>query len=103
MPELRIPDSGIKNEPILGYLKGSTERCELEKELKQLSCNPVDVPIVIGDKEFRTDKVKKQVMPHNHKKKIATFYHADAKLIKQAIDVAVETQRKWDKTPISSR
>lgn len=42
-------------------------------------------------------------MPHNHKQKIAKFYYADAKLVNKAIDVAVETQRKWDKVPIPER
>lgn len=42
-------------------------------------------------------------MPHNHKKKIAKFYYADAKLINQAINVACETQKKWDKTPFTER
>lgn len=42
-------------------------------------------------------------MPHNHKKKIAKFYYADAKLINKAIEVATETQKKWDRTPMSER
>lgn len=42
-------------------------------------------------------------MPHNHKQKIAKFYYATADLVKKAIETAVETQKQWDKVPISER
>lgn len=42
-------------------------------------------------------------MPHDHKKQIAKFYYADKKLVSQAIDAAVETQKKWDRVPIPDR
>lgn len=103
VPEVKINDFGVKNEPVLGYLKGSSERAELEKALNETANNVEDIPIVIGDKEFKTGDVRYQVMPHNHKKQIAKFYYADTKLVNQAIDVACETQKKWDKTPISER
>lgn len=44
-----------------------------------------------------------QVMPHNHKHKLAQFYYADKKIVQKAIDKAVETQKKWDRTPLSER
>ncbi|XP_065172866.1 delta-1-pyrroline-5-carboxylate dehydrogenase, mitochondrial [Atheta coriaria] len=103
VPEAKIPDFGVKNEPVLEYLKGSRERTELEAALKATAGKCEDVPIVIGDKEFKTDNVQYQVMPHNHKKQIAKFYYADAKLVQKAIDNAVETQKKWDKVPIAQR
>ncbi|ENN77583.1 delta-1-pyrroline-5-carboxylate dehydrogenase, mitochondrial [Dendroctonus ponderosae] len=103
VPEVRVNDFGVKNEPVLEYLKGSPERAAIEKALSEVANKTEDVPIVIGDKEFKTDDVRYQVMPHNHKKKIAKFYYADAKLINKAIEVATETQKKWDKTPISER
>ncbi|XP_050313719.1 delta-1-pyrroline-5-carboxylate dehydrogenase, mitochondrial [Anthonomus grandis grandis] len=103
VPEVRVEDFGPKNEPVLNYLKGSPERAELEKALNETANKTEDVPIVIGDKEFKTSDVRYQVMPHNHKKQIAKFYYADAKLIKQAIDVARETQQKWDKTTVAER
>lgn len=42
-------------------------------------------------------------MPHNHKHKLAQFYYADKKIVQKAIDKAVETQKKWDRTPLSER
>lgn len=98
-----LPDFGIVNEPILGYLKGSQERKQLESALKEVASTVEDVPIIIGSEEIKTDQVRHQVMPHDHQKKIAKFYYADAKLVQKAISVAVETQKKWDRTPLVDR
>ncbi|XP_044260944.1 delta-1-pyrroline-5-carboxylate dehydrogenase, mitochondrial [Tribolium madens] len=103
VPEVKISDFGVKNEPVLPYLKGSKERKELEEALKKTAATTEEVPIVIGDKEFKTDDVRYQVCPHNHKKKLAKFYYANKDLLNKAIDTAVETQRKWDRTPIPDR
>lgn len=61
IPDIKINDFGIKNEPILGYLKGSKERAELEKALQATAAKQEDVPIVIGDEEIRTNDVRYQV------------------------------------------
>lgn len=98
-----LPDFGIVNEPILGYLKGSQERKQLDSALKEVASTVEDVPIIIGSEEIKTDQVRHQVMPHDHQKKIAKFYYADAKLVQKAISVAVETQKKWDRTPLVDR
>lgn len=103
VPSVNVKDFGIENEPVLEYLSGSKELTELQARLKHVSQNCEDVPIVIGDKEFRTNSVQYQVMPHDHGKKIAKFYWADEKLVKQAIANAVETQKKWDRTPLEER
>ncbi|KAK9874332.1 hypothetical protein WA026_002682 [Henosepilachna vigintioctopunctata] len=73
----KVPDFPQANEPILGYLKNSSERKELEEAIKNISSHVEEVPLVIGDKEYKTDNVRYQVMPHNHKHKIAKFYYAD--------------------------
>lgn len=98
-----IPEIKLYNEPVLTYRKGSTERTELEKQLKAMSGACADIPIVIGDEEFRTNSVRCQVMPHDHSKNIAAFYYADQPLIEKAISVAVEAQKKWDRVPFSER
>nr|CAH7766881.1 unnamed protein product [Callosobruchus chinensis] len=103
VPDLKLSDFGIQNEPVLTYLKGSKERKELEKALQEISSKTEEVPIIIGDKEFRNNDIHYQVMPHNHKKQIAKFYYADKNLVNKAIDVATETQQKWDRTPFPER
>lgn len=93
----------LYNEPVLGYLKGSREREELEKRLKHVASNCEDIPIVIGNEEIRTNQVRCQVMPHDHAKNIAAFYYADKATIQKAIKVAVEAQKKWDRVPFDER
>lgn len=88
---------------MLGYRKGSKERAEIEKRLQEASSSCEDIPIVIGNEEFRTNSVRCQVMPHDHSKNIAAFYYADQPLIEKAIKVAVEAQKKWDRVPFDER
>ncbi|KAK0166463.1 hypothetical protein PV328_004883 [Microctonus aethiopoides] len=103
VPVVDIPQIPLVNEPLLGYKKGSKERTEIEKKLHEMSSQCEDVPIVIGDEEIRTNNIKYQVMPHNHNSKIAKYYHASPDLIQKAIDVAVKSQREWEKVPIETR
>ncbi|XP_037933476.1 delta-1-pyrroline-5-carboxylate dehydrogenase, mitochondrial-like [Teleopsis dalmanni] len=103
VPNTNLKDFEIKNEPILEYKKGSAERSQLEKALKTATAACEEIPIVVGGKEIRTDNVVYQVMPHNHSHKLSKFYYADSKIIQNAIKVAVETQKKWDRTPLNER
>lgn len=88
---------------MLTYLSGSSERSELQKCLVQATGTIEDIPIVIGDKEFRTKDVRHQVMPHNHQKSIAKFYYADRGLIERAIEVSMAAQKEWDRVPHHKR
>lgn len=103
VPDLSLPDFSVVNEPVLAYRKGSQERTQLEKALKDAASTVQDVPIVIGGQEIRTDNVRHQVMPHDHQKKLAKFYYADSKTVQKAISVAVESQKKWDRTSLADR
>ncbi|XP_063984818.1 delta-1-pyrroline-5-carboxylate dehydrogenase, mitochondrial [Diachasmimorpha longicaudata] len=103
LPTPQPPDIVLANEPVLSYTKHSPERQELEKVLSEFSNSVQDIPIVIGDEEIRTDQVHYQVMPHNHAKKIAKYYHATPDLIKRAITVATKTQREWERVPLDTR
>ncbi|XP_026683260.1 delta-1-pyrroline-5-carboxylate dehydrogenase, mitochondrial [Diaphorina citri] len=58
------------------YLPGSKEREAITAALKRVGSTVEEVPIVIGSKEYKTEHVQYQPMPHNHKKKIAKFYYA---------------------------
>ncbi|XP_060657202.1 delta-1-pyrroline-5-carboxylate dehydrogenase, mitochondrial [Drosophila nasuta] len=98
-----LKDVSVANEPILTYRKDSKERKALQQALKTTAAKCEEVPIVIGGKEFKTDQVVHQVMPHDHQHKLAKFYYADKKLLEQAIKTAVETQPKWDRVPFDER
>ncbi len=83
------------NEPIYSYAPGSRERKELKAALKEMSEMVLDIPIIIGGEEIRTGNTAKVVMPHNHKKVMATYHKAGKDEVRKAIDTAVATQTAW--------
>ena len=99
------------NEPIYDYKRDSPERAELHKTLVNYLKIKVgdqreplfDVPIVIGDKEIRTTNVKYQLVPFEHNIKLARFYHADKKLINEAIQNSLDARAAWESTSFSYR
>ncbi|KAK7016800.1 Delta-1-pyrroline-5-carboxylate dehydrogenase, mitochondrial [Halocaridina rubra] len=99
--DLPITDFQVENEPCLGYMPGSPERKELEAALAKYESQTTDVPIMIGDKEYRTDHVRHQVIPHNHSHKLAQFYYATSELVQKAIDTAVAEREKWERVPLN--
>ena len=101
--DIQVTDFGVKNEPIFGYLPGSAERVALEASLEKYNNSTEDVPIVIGGKEYRTDDVRYQVMPHNHQKKVAKFYYATPELVTKAINTSLEAKKEWEKVPLDER
>jgi 1-pyrroline-5-carboxylate dehydrogenase len=84
-----------KNEPILGYSKGSAERKELEKELERQSNQVIEIPLIIGGNEIKTGDIGKVVMPHNHKHLLATYHKAGINEINMAIDAALKARTEW--------
>ncbi|XP_076320631.1 delta-1-pyrroline-5-carboxylate dehydrogenase, mitochondrial-like [Tachypleus tridentatus] len=98
-----VDDFEVTNEPTLDYLKGSNERKTLEDALEKYKNTCTDVPIVIGNEEFRTDNVKYQAMPFDHSKKIAKYYGATSDIVQKAIDSSIEARKEWEARPISER
>ncbi len=84
-----------ENEKILEYLPGSSERVKLEKELKNVSSEQPDIPIIIAGKEFRTGNIGKVTMPHDFNHVLATYHIASEKEIKMAINAALEAKEQW--------
>lgn len=84
-----------KNEPILGYLKGSPEREALEKELKKQSSEVIEIPLIIGGKEVRTGNMGEVVMPHDHSHVLARYHKAGEAEIKLAIEEAMKAHKEW--------
>jgi len=101
--DIEVTDFKVVNEPILGYLPGSKERTDLEASLAKYSNECEDIPIVIGGKEYRTDNVQYQVMPHDHQKKIAKFYWATPELVHKGIETAMAAKVEWEKVPIDDK
>lgn len=83
------------NEPIKKYLKGSTERKLLFKELEKQSKQKIEIPLIIGGREIFTGDTSEIVMPHNHKHILATYHKATEKNVTDAINTALKAKEQW--------
>ena len=84
-----------ENESVLQYLQGSTERLLIEKELEEQSNKVVDIPLIIGGNEIRTERKGRIVSPSDHQHVLATYHIATEKEVKMAIDAALEAKENW--------
>ena len=83
------------NEPILGYLPGSSERISLENELKRQKESEIEIPLIINGKEILTGKTGKIRMPTDHGHVLATYHMATEKEVKLAIQSALDAKESW--------
>jgi 1-pyrroline-5-carboxylate dehydrogenase len=87
------------NEPIFGYLKGSSERVYIKEALKAVETEIVEIPCVIGGKEIRTGNVFEVRMPHDHRHVLARVHLAGPAEVQLAIDAALKAKREWENRP----
>ncbi|WP_228976974.1 L-glutamate gamma-semialdehyde dehydrogenase [Streptomyces sp. DH12] len=84
------------NEPVHTYAPGSAERIRLEAKLKELSENPIDLPMTIGGvKRMGGGERVDVVQPHNHAKVLGTFAGATQADAQDAIDAALAAAPAW--------
>ena len=76
------------NEPVKAYLPGSPEREALKKELDRQASIQVEIPIIIGGKEYHTGNKGKCVMPHDFNHVLAEYNIAGEEELKLAADAA---------------
>ncbi|NJP65162.1 L-glutamate gamma-semialdehyde dehydrogenase [Streptomyces spiramenti] len=84
------------NEPVHTYAPGSTERARLEQQLKELSGNPIDLPLTIGGvKRMGGGDRFDVVQPHNHAAVLGTYANATADDARDAVDAALAAAPAW--------
>jgi 1-pyrroline-5-carboxylate dehydrogenase len=93
----------FRNEKVLDYLPGSSERKELEVELARMKSSFVDIPIIIGGKEICTGNKGQCIIPHDNKKIIGEFHQAGKQEVEMAIEEALKAKAKWESLPWESR
>lgn len=92
-----------QNEPVNAYAVGSTARESLKAELARQSQLQVEIPVIIGGKEYYTGNTKTVVMPHDHQHVLATFHMAGEKELKLAIQAAMDAKKAWEELPWEHR
>ena len=83
------------NEPIKGYLKGSTERASLKAMIEKFSKKTIEIPMVIGGKNVKTGKMGECRAPHNHSLLLGKYHKGSAKEVERAIAAANKAHDDW--------
>ena len=92
-----------QNETIRQYAPGSAERSRIQKRLKEMAQETIEIPLIIGGKEVFTGDTDTCVMPHDHKHILATYHRASEEHVEAAIKAAHEAWSKWSETPWQER
>lgn len=92
-----------KNEPVLSYAPGSTEKKELKAALKELKSKQIDLPMHIGGKAVTTDEKVPVSSPHDHQHILGHFHKGSSSHVHQAIEAALTAKLAWETMPWQDR
>ena len=92
-----------ENDPIRNYEPGSRDKKILKEKLEELKNQVIDIPIIIGGKEIRTNNTGNCVIPHDHKTVIGTYHKAGKEEVDLAIDAALKARDSWASMPWHER
>jgi 1-pyrroline-5-carboxylate dehydrogenase len=91
------------NEPILSFAAGSPERASLQAKYDEMATQIIEIPLIIGGQEIKTDDTGNCVMPHDHQHALATYHKAGETEANQAIDAAMKSWKTWSTTTLEER
>jgi len=97
----RVPPA--VNEPVRSYAPGSSEKAALKERLASMASERIEIPVIIGGKEYRSGEVAHAVMPHSHQHVLADWHKATDEHVRLAVDAAREAQREWANWPWEDR
>ena len=92
-----------KNESVLSYAPGSSERDNLVRSIADLSKEIIEIPSIINGKEVFTGSTAYCIEPHNHQNKLAIYHKAGKKEIDLAIQSALAAHKEWENMPFYHR
>ncbi|HRN52606.1 MAG TPA: L-glutamate gamma-semialdehyde dehydrogenase [Gemmatimonadaceae bacterium] len=85
----------IVNEPIRSYAPGSPERASLQARIKAMESERPDLAVVVHGEERRSGTAAKAVSPHKHRHVTATWHHATAQDVQDAIESGKKAYKEW--------
>ncbi len=98
-PRLPVP----VNEPVHSYAPGTPERASLRAELFRLREESIEIPAIIGGREFRTGNTVPVRAPHEHRRVLATLHQCAAPEVEQAVKACLEARHDWMRMPWTDR
>lgn len=84
-----------RNEPVLSYAPGTTERKLLKKAIEDARAQRLDIPMYIGGQEIRSGKTKKISPPHDHQHVLGYYHEGDRQHVEQAVQAALNAKELW--------
>lgn len=93
----------VQNEPVYSYAPGSAERKALKAKLAELNKGGLDIPMIIGGKEVRTNKLYDIRPPHNHKNLLGHYHQGNKSHVEMAINAALKAKPGWEAMHWESR
>ncbi len=92
-----------QNEPVKSYAPGTPERAELKKAIEDLKSRQLEVPMIVGGREIRTNETVKMTAPHDHSLELGHYYKGGKKEVEQAVEAALAAREKWNDLPWEQR
>ena len=91
------------NEPVKSYAPGTPEREAVSAQYSAYYNGTVDVPLFIGSETIRTGNTRSMSPPHDHKHVIGQYHLAEQHHVETAIQVALESRKRWAAFPWEER
>ncbi|TAH30321.1 MAG: L-glutamate gamma-semialdehyde dehydrogenase [Cytophagales bacterium] len=92
-----------KNEPVLNYAPQSPERIALEKAVKAMKSQTIDIPMYIGGEKITTENKISISPPYEHQHTLGYFSEGDGTHVEQAIQAALNAKPQWENLSFENR
>ena len=92
-----------QNEPVLSYAPNSVERAELEQVLEKRYNEVIEIPCIVNGKRIFTGRTIEITMPCEHGHVLAIAHLATPEVVQEAIETALQAQKKWAALPWTER
>jgi 1-pyrroline-5-carboxylate dehydrogenase len=83
------------NEPVKSYTPGSKEREELKRALAEARSEQVDIPMIIGGQEVRTNDRQAIHPPHDIHHVLGHYHRGNEIHVAMAIEAALKAKQAW--------
>jgi len=103
MHNARVTVPTPRNEPVMSYLPGSSEKAALKAQLDTFTADPVEIPLIIGGRDVTTGDLGRCILPHDHRRHLATYHRGNTDTVNQAIAAAAAARPEWSAMSWESR
>jgi len=103
MNNARVTVPAPRNEPVLNYAPGSPEKAALRAQLDTFAADSIEIPLIIGGRNVTTGDLGTCILPHDHRRSLATYHKGNAETVNQAIAAAADARAEWSAMPWESR